>query len=81
MKKALFIILLMCFLLAALPIAAADAAWSVWLFTPVTGRLREIDNIGSVLRDFTLPLPSGADTSQMPRSVAISHNGNLMAYV
>ncbi|MBE0690734.1 MAG: SH3 domain-containing protein [Anaerolineae bacterium] len=81
MKKALFIILLMCFLLATLPIAAADAAWSVWLFTPVTGRLREIDNIGSVLRDFTLPLPSGADTSQMPRSVAISHNGNLIAYV
>ncbi len=81
MKKALFIILLMCLLVSVLPAAAKVSPWSVWLFTSEIGRLREVDSTGSVLRDFTLPLPGDADPSQPPRSVAISHNGNLMAYV
>jgi len=80
MKKVPFILLLW-FFVATLPAAAVDGPWSVWLFTADTARLREVDNTGAVLRDFTLPLPSGADPSQMPRSVAIAHNGNLMAYV
>ncbi|MCC6614604.1 MAG: SH3 domain-containing protein [Anaerolineae bacterium] len=81
MRKAPITLLLLCFLLVNLHAAAAQSAWSVWLFTAETSHLREIDNNGAVLRDFTLPLPAGADPAQMPRSVAISHNGNLMAYV
>ncbi len=60
--------------------AQASSPWTVWLYTQATGRLRLIDQSGTLVRDFRLPLPA-ADPARLPNTVAIAHNGRAAAYV
>jgi hypothetical protein len=61
--------------------ASGANAWSVWVYTPDTGRLRQINHTGTIQRDITLLLPGEADAGGFPGNVAISHSGTLIAYV
>jgi hypothetical protein len=82
MVKRLLALVIFCFLtLSVMPALAAGGAWSVWLYTADIGLLRQVDDTGALIASFSVPLPSDADAAGYPQNVAISHDGNLFAYV
>ncbi len=81
MRRTLFRLLLIFSLLGTSAALAQDSAWSVWVYTQQTGMMRQIDANSNVLREVTLPLPGEASASGYPDYVAVSHDGNLFAYL
>jgi hypothetical protein len=79
MKHWLMMLILVCLSLMLGGVAqAAGAPWTVWLYEPATGRMTQVDNIGSLPREVYLPADSGSTFSQQ---VSVSPDGMLVAYV
>lgn len=84
MRRILLWFSLVCFMIGGASLASARAQagdWSVWVYTQRTGMMRQIDANSNVLREVVLPLPSDADAAGYPDNVAVSHDGNLFAYL
>lgn len=77
MRRLFFLLLILGILTSTA--AAAGSPWSVWLYTRETGRLRQVDDAGVLLREVVVPMPAGS--AAFPGTVAISHDGNRVAYV
>jgi hypothetical protein len=75
------LLVLVTVLLAALPASAQSGAWSVWLYTPESGRLTQVNDAGTVTRELIIPLDTTHDAAGYPGSVAVSHSGEVVAYV
>lgn len=80
MRHRFVLLCLIVFLIPVFPASAAGDEWSVWLYTQASGRLRQIDDGGTLDSELTLPLPPDADASGYPDTVAVSHGGTLIAY-
>ena len=76
MSKRILIILIA--ILWSLPLQAQGANWSAWLYDSDTGRMFRVDENGATLEDFILPSVIGH--TQYSFNVAVSRNGNLIAY-
>lgn len=56
---------------------AAGSPWRAWLYEPATGRMTEVNQDGTTLRNAYLPADSGATYS---RNAAVSVDGSYVAY-
>ncbi|MBI1276752.1 MAG: SH3 domain-containing protein [Anaerolineaceae bacterium] len=81
LKKSVWALAVIVFLLASLPAQAqvSDVNWAVKLYEPSSGRLDTISGSGQITDSFTLPLAVGFD--HHPAQVAVGHGGSLFAYV
>jgi hypothetical protein len=79
MRRFLLLMFILMIALLTSTVSAAGSPWSVWLYTRETGTLRQISDAGVLLREVVVPLPAGA--AAFPSTVAISHDGNRVAYV
>lgn len=77
LRKVLIITALMCVLAAG--IVHAQTGWETWLYDAALGHLWRIDSAGTVLQEVDLPMPQGFN--RYPQNVAVSHDGELLAFV
>lgn len=76
----LFITILLC--LSWIPIShAQDDIWRGWLYEETEGRMTLINSEQQVLDNFILPKPAGFEAYLYPYNVAVSRNGERVAYV
>lgn len=64
-------------MMAAAPAQAAGSPWTAWLYESSTGRVSQIDDSGTLLRQFPLPADAG---STFGAHAAVSQDGVLLAY-
>ncbi len=76
----LFITLVLC--LSWIPIShAQDDIWRAWLYEETEGRMTLINSEQQVLDNLILPKPAGFEAYIYPYNVAVSRNGDRVAYV
>jgi hypothetical protein len=76
LKRGLMLTMIV-FSLCLMPVRAQNAAWTVWLYERITGRVTQVSSSGAVLSQFTLPAQANSTYSQ---KAAISADGHYIAY-
>src|SRR5690606_2739663 len=77
LRRLLIITSLLC--LFAVGMAHAQTGWQAWLYDAASGHVWHIDSTGAVLQEVELPMPQGFNL--YPQHVAVSHDGELLAFV
>lgn len=77
MKRLLAFVLISMMVIVA-PAAAQTNGWVAWLYDREIGRAIKVDDAGAILVDLILPTTVGYSTYS--QNLAVSHNGNYLAY-
>ncbi len=76
MKRMIWVLLIGLAIIA--PSFAQTGGWTAWLYDRESGRATKVDDSGIILVDLILPTIDGYDTYS--QNLAVSHNGNYLAY-
>ncbi|MEL6310004.1 MAG: SH3 domain-containing protein [Chloroflexota bacterium] len=80
MMRRMMLLLIVLMLGGVVSAQDSDAEWSVWVYDRNEGMAIQVDTAGVILENVTLPIPAPYNTFTFSENLAVSPDGNKLAY-